>query len=377
MALRDVTNVGGGVIASGSAKKARRPTQVYTCQSFAITLRCNNSRIDREVLAALSPDFSECCISLEKGKLRDKCEFHLHAYFKFVGKFSYEDLIRLYSRKLIKFGYNDITVHVEKVKKLRTYLSYITKEDLFPFHCGVNENYFSFRYRAYYALRELKEWDCSHPFVVEHRFCYKFLHQFWIEITNSYSPFTIYIWPCILYDVKWFLDLYDWYVNFVSTVHYRKKKHCYLFGPSNVGKTTAVEYILRDLGNRVYRAADQHPFGGYNSNVHRCIIFEEFRCSKFDFTILNKCLEGSEFYCNQKYMPERVDRCIFPVIFISNFPPPNSDHFRNRVIIIEANEALFDFQELLDIPTAQSSVIIEEDIKDGFLSSSSVSSLQT
>lgn len=372
MALRDITNRQDPVIATSC--RGGRPRRVIGSHSFAVTLRVGSFPIDREVLASISPEFEEICISLEHGKFGENCEYHLHAYVKFVGRFTYCDLIKLYSKKLMRFGYNNMSVHVESVKNIKKYLSYITKEDLYPYFIGVNTNNFSFRYRAYYALKDMPEFDCSHPFIVEHRFCYKFLHNFWIDIHLDYSAKTVYLWPCVLYDVKWFLDLFDWYSTFVSTLHYRKKKHMYLYGPSNVGKTTAVEFLLRDLGNRVYRAADQHPFGSYKSSIHRCIVFEEFRISKYDYTILNKCLEGSEFYCNQKYMAERVERCLYPIIFISNYPPPNSDHFRNRVNIINANEPLFDFQDYSDIPIGQSSVIIEEDIRNAFLSSSSVSS---
>ncbi|KAK9507987.1 hypothetical protein O3M35_007741 [Rhynocoris fuscipes] len=44
-----------------------------------------------------------------------------------------------------------------------------------------------------------------------------------------------YIYPDIRIDHPWCGEVYSWWDNFVTTEYYYKKKHLYIYGPSNVG----------------------------------------------------------------------------------------------------------------------------------------------
>lgn len=339
------------------AKRGRPSGKSDGSRKLVITIRCGHVALDKVIVASHFPEYEQCCVTLERGSGSD-CENHIHCYFLFKEKHRYVTLIE-YLHTIPYFS--GCTFHVEGVKDVHKYLRYITKQDRSPYFVNVNTNSFSFYYHACKELSAMDQWDTSHWFVVLHRNCYKFLESLWLKIHKKYNRVTVFLWPIVLFDVQWFLDLYNWYSSFVSCEHYHKKKHMYLWGPSNMGKSTAINLLLRDLGNRVYFAADQHPFGGYYSNIHRCILFDEFRSSKYDMTIINKCLEGSDFYCNEKYQVERIERNKWPIIFVSNFPPPNSDYFLNRVVIIQASCPL----QVFETPTAvPCSVIIEEDIDD-------------
>lgn len=337
--LDDVTNKGG-------AKKKE-----VLGRSFAITVRLGRVHVDKELVYAVSPDCTEYCITLERGQ-GTFCNNHIHCYFKFVKRFSYLSLVQHYTDV---FEGTDFSVHVESIKNLSHYLKYITKEDAHPLYDGVNENSFSFYYHCVKQLSVMPVWDVSHWFVVKHCNYYKYLEQLWCKLHVKYSPIVSYIWPWIGLDVDWFLKLESWYCNFVSIKFFHKKRHCYLHGPSNVGKSTAVKLLLSCLFDRVYYAADQHPFGGYDSKIHKAIVFEEFDYKKYDMYNINKCLEGSPFYINQKYVAERLDICQVPVIFVSNNDPPDFEPFLNRVVVISA----YSFVQFTDHITEEVTSVIE------------------
>lgn len=324
-------------------------------RKFVITMRLGSLIIDREAVVAFSPPCDEFCITLEKGSGINCCN-HIHCYFKFIDRFNYCKLISFYTDLFSSLDLN-ITVHVESVRSLRTYLRYITKEDVNPYFANVNANYFSFNYHCHKNLKSMDKWDPSHWFVVQHRNCYKYLEQLYYSIHSNYVNTYSYIWPWVGLDVDWFYKFESWYVNFVSTKFYHKKKHCYLWGISNAGKSTACRLLLSCLFNRVYYASDVYPFGGYYSNVHRAIVFEEFDYRKYDLSVINKCLEGIEFYCNQKYIVERIETCQVPVIFISNDEPPNIDSFLNRVEVIRCFCSVQFSDPIIEEVT---SVVIEE-----------------
>lgn len=327
---RSILTTGSEKVRKSLADVTNTPTP-YS-RKFVITLRLGGLIIDRESVVALSPPCEEYCVTLEHGSGINCCN-HVHCYFKFVNRFTYENIIKYYSDLFIDLDCN-ITVHVESVKCLRSYLKYITKEDVEPYFDNVNANHFSFNYHCHKNLKCMTTWDPSNWFVVEHRNCYKFLEQLYYKIHNNYVRCYSYIWPWIGLDVDWFYEFESWYLNFVSTKWYHKKKHCYLYGISNAGKSTACRLLLSCLFNRVYYASDAYPFGGFFSSTHRAIVFDEFDIRKYDLSVLNKCLEGNEFHCNQKYIAERIETCHVPVIFISNDEPPNIDSFLNRVVVI-------------------------------------------
>lgn len=364
--MSDVTSQVMNVPAlSTTVKRGRLPlSEGGTSRMFLITFRLGKFSLDRESVVAFSPDCTEFCVTLEQGS-GTCCENHVHCYFNFVNSYKYVDLITYYSNYFDSVGLSFITIHIEKVMKLRNFLSYMTKVDINPYFFGVNENSFSFNYHANKELSKMTVWDVSHWFIVLHRNYYKFLEQLWIKLHSDYCKYSVYIWPWISYDLPWCLSVEKWYIDFVSCKYYHKKKHLYLYGDSNVGKSTLVRYFLRDLGNRVYYAADAYPFGGYNSSIHRCVVFDEFYYKNYDMQLLNRFLEGSEFYCNQKYIPERLDRNESPCIIISNYPPPQLDYFINRLLVINADLPLQFFDRSIE---EVDSIIIAEDSIENVLS---------
>lgn len=327
---------------------------------FAITVRCGSvlSESIRTEFLSSCPESIAYLISLESGKSNGHSEKHLHCYFHFVNKFKYVDLVKYFTDK-----FPDYTIHVEAIKNLRNYIGYITKEDMFFISNNVSESYFSFKYKCFKILPSLSFFDVSHPFIVEHRNCYKFLERMYNQFKNpDFCAQYSYVWPCILFSNNWFLELYNWFVNYCSSSYYYKKPHLYLYGTSNCGKTYAVNYITKCLFNRIYFPSSPPHFFDRLTEDYKVVIWDEFKFISEFRELYLLFLSGSMFGITRKYCDDRLFCNKIPVIFISNYPPPDDEAFRNRLLIVECDDFL---QVLEDIPITEVCItggVITEDI---------------
>lgn len=338
----------GGV---GGLRHTREPTR-NRGSAFALTVRLGAHTWPscRSDLVESSPPSLKYCVALEKGVVGGFCEYHLHAFFEFKEIWSYVELIEWYTNV-----WPNITVHVEKVKNFKKYISYITKEDLNAIYCEVKFSDLNFYYQAYYTLKEMAEFRVSHPFVVAHYNCYKLLERMHKEIhtdwLNSYS----YFGPLVIPPTEWCLQVYKWYRDYVSTAYYPKKKHLYLYGDSNVGKTTFINTLLANLGNRIYYCRSYDPFCDLFEE-HRAIVWDEFDFKKVNYSQLKLLLAGEPTPITQKYVCDRMIQNTRPVIIISNNPPYPDNAFLNRVLVVHADVSLQEFfgdtpTTIEDVPT--------------------------
>lgn len=123
--------------------------------------------------------------------------------------------------------------------------------------------------------------DYNHFFVKKHRSCYQFLKKLHDQLKYEFCVSFCYLGPIVLFDSVWSLKVYEWYRNFVSTSYYYKKKHFYLYGSSNFGKTYFISLLTKYLFNRVYYVSDGQPLFDINTN-HKVIIFDEFVIRKYN-----------------------------------------------------------------------------------------------
>lgn len=81
----------------------------------------------------------------------------------------------------------------------------------------------------------------------------------------------------------------------MSTSFYPKKKHCYIHGNSNIGKTFFVNLVTSCLFNRVFRVKSTFYFTDLTPD-YKIIIWDEFGswCDK-DVNLL-KLACGGEFF---------------------------------------------------------------------------------
>lgn len=121
----------------------------------------------------------------------------------------------------------------------------------------------------------------NHFFFKKHRNCYQFLKKLHDQLKSEFVVSYSYLGPIVLFDSIWSLNVFEWYRNYVSTNYYYKKKHLYLYGPSNIGKTYFIKLITCYLFNPTYYVSDDQPLFDL-SKEHKCIVFEEFDIRKYN-----------------------------------------------------------------------------------------------
>lgn len=101
---------------------------------------------------------------------------HVHCFFEFFEKLFLAEL-----NEILRALFPDLSLDVQACRSKRTCLKYITEEDRFPYF-NVKVSSLHFNYRAYLWACSVDNFSFADPFVLEHRFCYKFLMSLFEEV---------------------------------------------------------------------------------------------------------------------------------------------------------------------------------------------------
>lgn len=159
----------------------------------------------------------------------------------------------------------------------------------------MHKNYYKFleRYLAAYQLSQLKHFT---------GFCK------YVGIVKS-------CWLCAV--VFWWND---WVDILDRGVVIKKRKQLYLYGDTNVGKSTVIEKCIGQNYMKFcfYPGVGKFCMQGFNQYVHKAIIFEEFNVEYYPLNMLKRLLEGRDYAYPVKCYPDQVFKFVGPVIFVSN-----------------------------------------------------------
>lgn len=303
---------------------------------FFITLRLAETFFPdiRSVFIQCLPETVVYCVAIEQGD-SSSCKYHLHAYIEFVGKYCLNEV-----RDMCFQFFGENNFDCQTVKNRKRLLAYVSKEDMNIFYnCKVSD--LSFNYQAYYYLSKMPVFDYNHFFVKSNRFCYKYLMQLHSQIHVAFQPSWCYLGPLVIPDLQWCKDVYDWYVNFVSTSYYTKKKHLYLYGQSNVGKSYFIKLLTQYLGNRVYYPSYTHYFESL-TREHKLILWDEFDYLrvKYNDNLFKLVFGGEKFPITRRYCDDRIFNVDIPCILISNYVCSFDEALANRFVVIYAGDFL-------------------------------------
>lgn len=190
-----------------------------------------------------------------------------------------------------------------------------------------------------YVFDEMDTFDMSHSFVRNHPQYYKYLRELFVKLKLQALSRNHYIAPLVMFEQEWCRKVYDWFYSFVSTKYYFKKKHIYLYGDSNIGKSYFVRHLVGHLGGYIFYPSRQFPFGSLDV-YHKVIVWDEFSFDDINHDYLKLVLSGETFPINQKYIPERLFNVNIPIIMLSNHLPLYDDWFQNRCIIVHCDVSL-------------------------------------
>lgn len=308
------------------------------------------------------------CVAVEISKVSSSVENHLHAFLEFDSP-CFVDELADYIRVFAACNH----VNVQPCRSRKSCLRYISKEDRdLYFNCRVTE--LNFNYRAYHWAKNAVRFSFIDPFVMEHRFCYRFLQQVFSDVKKesevSFQGFKVH--P-LVYGLSWVDSVCTWWNSRVLT-HGYKRKQLYLWGESNTGKSSFVERLVGKRNQSFIFNPDigKFAYSDFDNSLHKIIIFEEFDLKYHVISFLKRLLEGRTFAAPVKCGPPKYIKFNGPVIFVSNENLPNDvdNALRNRLLVVEADS---DFWPHYEANSALPAPKVESTSEDSVVSVSSSS----
>lgn len=115
------------------------------------------------------------CISSEPSERSENSVAHLHCFLQLRDCIFIEELC-----EYLRCIYLDCPIDVQPCRSRKSCLKYVSKEDT-DLLTNVKTSDLHFNYQCYKWACETHKFDCTHPFVVKHRFQYRFLERYLIH----------------------------------------------------------------------------------------------------------------------------------------------------------------------------------------------------
>lgn len=355
----DCGNSAGGLVSRGQTSVAiKRPvprgnahsligprpkkTSVRPSKNYFLTL--DLLEINGEVRSRVVGVFDSLvsyCVGLESSRVSSRVSYHLHCYFEFKEPMLFENV-----RSLIVARYPGVRFDLQACKSVKNVLKYITKEDRNPYF-NVKLSSLHFNYRSYVWAKSTDVFRFDDPFVMEHRFCYRFLQKLYEDV--KYPIVDIELPRCVKAYQNWTLDVCVWWNKMIKNKKL-KQKQLYLYGPSNVGKSSYVEMMIgrNNLKYVFYPGVGKFFMQGFKKGFHRVILFEEFSYKFAIPSMLKRLLEGRKYAYSVKCEADLFIEFNGPIIFVSNELDDSMDEaLRNRLLFISATHEFWTDMEAL------------------------------
>jgi len=318
----------------------------------------------------------EYCIAVENYHC-NKGTFHIHCYVQFGNGVLLSDL------QAFLRDFTSGSLNIQSCKSRKSVLKYITKEDASPlFNCS--ESCLSFTYRARAWATRTRTFSFKDPFVLEHPNYYRILQSLHSEVRETRGRVQLHFKAPNAWYTGWCMRVLDYFAH-AFRVPRQDSRALYLHGLAGAGKSRAVEELLEcvrsqddmvSASDRVYAPVPgQFFFGDYHAGDYSVILFEEFQEDQFkrNWWQIKRVMEGKSFKCDVKHGSSVFRRCRAPVIFVSNEYPPQDPAFLRRVVIVDADEKVYDrpkavvpkeeveeVQEVIEVSSSEEDVSLPE-----------------
>lgn len=240
----------------------------------------------------------------------------------------------------------DNKLDIQPCRSKNSVLKYISKEDV-DLYTNVRESELNFNYQIYRWASRTGTFNCTDPFVVEHRNCYKFLEKYLAQhkynSLGKFSGFRHCVRDC---RNNWTYECGKWWNDWVDRLNVGKRsyknKQLYLWGPTNVGKSTFIESLIgRENMKFVFMPGIGKFFmQAFNPQVHKVILFEEFNIKFHHVSLLKRLLEGRKYCYSVMCELDKAIEFNGPIIFVSNFDIASDcrdEAFLKRLEIVHAD----------------------------------------
>lgn len=166
---------------AGATKKLTRAKpgrQFFLTIGFDITLSlCERLNLLQNLESFdRSNEIISYCIAQENSLKSEKYIQHIHCFVEFCEAILISDL-----GEFLRHIYMYEHIDIQPCRSKKSCLKYVSKEDIYLI-TNVKTSSLHFNYRCYEWACNAKKFDCTDPFVVEHRFNYKFLERYYNDL---------------------------------------------------------------------------------------------------------------------------------------------------------------------------------------------------
>lgn len=307
----------------------RKPGRVFF---ITVSLDHYVDTVRQELLDYFDSNLVSYCISVEKSIVSRNVSYHLHCFLEFSNSVYVDDL-----RQYIDLIFDGCKIDVQACRSKKSCVKYISKEDVYLLS-NIKVSSLHFNYRCYVWAGSVSCFSYLDPFVVEHRNNYRFLRSYYDEyVFKKLNKFNGFHNISRSY-VNWCMDVCVWWNKYHS--YFCLKRPClYLYGETNVGKSTFVENVVgeQNMPYVFYPGVGKFFMAGFNVNFHRVILFEEFEYKFYPVSLLKRLCEGRPAAFPVKCEPDKLIKFQGPIIFISNFNVISDEAFKSRLLFVNAD----------------------------------------
>lgn len=318
-------------------------------------------------------DFVDCftgvityCCAVEISKTSNLVSEHLHCFLEFSDGYLLSDLVNIL-RDL--FFEHFVSIDVQNCRSKQDVLRYISKEDRNVYYnCKITQ--LSINYQIYYWAANTPQFKYSDSFVITHRNQYRYIERVHNEIRQEIRALEFVEFPrlCSTY-IGWPLQAARAWYYMLDNRKKKKVRKLYLYGGTNCGKSTYIEKLIgfENLQFVFYPGVGKFFMQGFNSVLHRVILFEEFNLNFYPQSMLKRLLEGRPYSYPVKCEQDKSISFNGPIVFVSNFFEINDDALLSRLTVINADRPYWEEEEMAKIKEINSteevvSLVSEEEI---------------
>lgn len=214
------------------------------------------------------------CLSCEKCDKSEKAISHIHCFIEFTHPIFILEICT-YLREV----YFNCRLDIQPCRSKKSCLKYVSKDDV-NLLTNVKTSSLHFNCQCHIWASNTIKFDCTDPFVVPHRFQYKFLERYLIDFRKKNLKYFAGLkkYECVCYDT-WMYDCVLWYnvlYQLDRGLKIFKRRQLFIHGPTNVGKSSLVERLIGKVNMKYvyYPGVGKFFMQSIDPFFHKFIVFE-------------------------------------------------------------------------------------------------------
>lgn len=158
-----------------SRRRAKPGKQFFVTVTFDFSLSVADKLVFLTNINVINNPLVSYCVAVEHCERSETGVGHIHSFVEFT-----ESLYILELCEYLRCVHDNCHIDVQPCRSKKSCLKYITKSDV-NIVTNIRIRMMHFNYQCYVWASNVVKFDCTDPFVVAHRFQYKFLERYRVD----------------------------------------------------------------------------------------------------------------------------------------------------------------------------------------------------